>query len=381
MFPVLFGFFVMGFCDVVGITSAHVKEDLLGGYSPEFRDTLSNLIPVALFSMFLIFSIPTGLLMNRIGRKKTVILSNVITMVAMFIPLLAYNFINSLIAFALLGVANAILQVSLNPLLTNVVKGDQLTSSLTGGQFIKAISSFSAPFIAAFAAIQFGNWQYIFPIYAIVTLLSTIWLLAVPIEEDRIAVQTTSFRNVVGILKDKTIFLLFLGILFVVGVDVGVNTASSKILMERAGLNSIEAGYGPSVYFALRTIGAFLGAFLLAKYSSSKFYKINVVVMVIALATLIFASDKFLIFGLYGVIGFSIANVFPILFGLAIQSRPDKANEISGLMITGVFGGAILPFFMGLMSDTLGSQVGAVIVILAGALYLMFAGFIIKADH
>lgn len=378
--PVLFGFFVMGFCDVVGITSAHVKEDLLGSYSPEFRDTLSNLIPVALFSMFLIFSIPTGMLMNRIGRKKTVILSNVITMVAMFIPLIEYTFTMSLIAFALLGVANAILQVSLNPLLANVVKGDQLASSLTGGQFIKAISSFSAPFIAAFAAAQFGNWQYIFPIYALITLLSTIWLMATPFEEDKVAVQTTSFASVVTILKDKTIFLLFLGILFVVGVDVGVNTASAKILMERAGLNSIEAGYGPSVYFALRTIGAFLGAFLLVKYSSSKFYKINVVVMVIALATLIFAHEKFLIFGLLGVIGFSIANIFPILFGRAIQSRPDKANEISGLMITGVFGGAIIPFLMGLMSDFLGSQVGAVMVILVGALYLMYAGFMIKTD-
>lgn len=378
--PVLFGFFVMGFCDVVGITSAHVKEDLLGGYSPEFRDTLSNLIPVALFSMFLIFSIPTGMLMNRIGRKKTVILSNVITMVAMFIPLIEYTFTISLIAFALLGVANAILQVSLNPLLANVVKGDQLASSLTGGQFIKAISSFSAPFIAAFAAAQFGNWQYIFPIYALITLLSTIWLMATPFEEDKVVVQTTSFASVVTILKDKTIFLLFLGILFVVGVDVGVNTASAKILMERAGLNSIEAGYGPSVYFALRTIGAFLGAFLLVKYSSSKFYKINVVVMVIALAILIFANEKFLIFGLLGVIGFSIANIFPILFGRAIQSRPDKANEISGLMITGVFGGAIIPFLMGLMSDFLGSQVGAVMVILVGALYLMYAGFMIKTE-
>lgn len=377
MLPVLFGFFVMGFCDVVGITSAHVKEDLLGGYSPEFRDTLSNLIPVALFSMFLIFSIPTGILMNRIGRKKTVVLSNVITMVAMFIPLIEYNFTMSLVAFALLGVANAILQVSLNPLLTNVVKGDQLTSSLTAGQFIKAISSFSAPFIAAFAASQFGNWQYIFPIYAVVTLLSTIWLMAIPIAEDGIVVRATGFGSVAAILKDKTIFLLFLGILFVVGVDVGVNTASSKILMERAGLNSIEAGYGPSVYFALRTIGAFLGAFLLAKYSSSKFYKMNVVVMMIALVILIFPSDKFLIFGLYGMIGFSIANVFPILFGMAIQSRPDKANEISGLMITGVFGGAVIPFFMGLLSDIIGSQIGSVLVILGGASYLLFIAFFI----
>ncbi len=376
--PVLFGFFVMGFCDVVGITSAHVKEDLLGAYSPEFRDTLSNMIPVTLFSMFLLFSIPTGILMNRIGRKKTVILSNVITIVAMFIPLIEYTFFMSLVAFALLGVANTILQVSLNPLLTNVIKGNHLTSSLTAGQFVKAISSFSAPFIAAFAAMQFGNWQYIFPIYAIITLLSTIWLISTTIEEEPVTINATSFASVFAILKDRTILLLFLGILFVVGVDVGVNTTATKILMERAGLDSIQAGYGPSVYFALRTLGAFLGAFLLAKFSSSKFYQVNIVIAVAALVVLIFAGDKFLIFGLYGIIGFTIANVFPIIFGMAIQKRPDKANEISGLMITGVFGGAVLPFFMGITSDLIGSQVGSVLVILAGALYLLYAAFAIK---
>jgi fucose permease len=371
----------MGFCDVVGITSAHVKEDLLGAYSPEFRDTLSNLIPVALFSMFLIFSVPTGIFMNRIGRKKTVLLSNAITIVAMFIPLIEYTFFTSLVAFALLGIANTILQVSLNPLLTNVVKGDKLTSSLTAGQFVKAISSFSAPFIAVFAASQLGNWQYIFPIYAVITLLSTVWLMATTIVEEPVEEKASSFASVIGILKDRTILLMFLGILFVVGVDVGVNTASSKILMERCGLSSIDAGYGPSVYFAFRTLGAFLGAFFLAKYSSVKFFKINIVAAVLALLALIFVGDRFAIFALYGVIGFTIANVFPIIFGMAIQSRPDKANEISGLMITGVFGGAVIPFLMGLTSDAMGSQVGSVIVILAGALYLSFLAFSAKKSN
>jgi len=373
--PVLFGFFVMGFCDVVGITSAHVKEDLLEAYSPAFRDTLSNLIAVAMFSMFLIFSIPTGILMNRIGRKNTVILSNVLTIVAMFIPLIGYTFSMSLVAFAMLGIGNTILQVSLNPLLTDVVKGERLTSSLTAGQFIKAISSFSAPFIAAFAAAQFGNWQYIFPVYAVITLLSTIWLMAPPLCEDTAAVsKTTSFAEVTGLLKDKTILLLFLGIVFVVGVDVGLNTAAPKILMERAGLNSIEAGYGPSIYFALRTLGAFMGAFLLTRFSPSGFYKLNVAIAVTALAALLFAGNKLLLFCLFGVIGFTVANVFPIIFGIALRKRPDKANEISGLMITGVFGGAIIPFLMGVMSDTLGSQSGSVMVILASAAYLFYIG-------
>jgi len=368
----------MGFCDVVGITSIHVKEDLLGGYSPEFRDTLSNLIPVALFSMFLIFSVPTGMLMNKIGRKKTVLLSNIITIVAMFIPLIEYSFIMSLLSFALLGIANTILQVSLNPLLTNVVKGDKLTSSLTAGQFVKAISSFCGPFIAAFAAAQLGNWQYIFPIYAVITLISTIWLMATPIQEEPVSAKASSFASVFGILKDKTILLLFLGIIFVVGVDVGLNTAAPKILMERCGLNSIDAGYGTSMYFAFRTAGAFMGAILLAKFSPVRFFKIITIVAVLALIALIFAADKIAIFALFAIIGFAIANVFSIIFSMAIQLRPDKANEISGLMITGVFGGAVIPFIMGLTSDVMGSQVGSVLIILLSAIYLLFCAFVVN---
>lgn len=377
--PVLFGFFIMGFCDVVGITSIHVKEDLLGGYSLQFRDTLSNLIPVALFSMFLIFSIPTGILMNKIGRKKTVQLSNVITIVAMFIPLISYTFEMTLIAFALLGIGNTILQVSLNPLLTNVVKGDKLTSSLTAGQFVKAISSFAGPFIAAFAATQLNNWQYIFPIYAVLTLLSSLWLLATPIKEEPVEGKALSFGSVLSLLSDKTILMLFLGIFFVVGIDVGINTAAPKILAERCGLSSIDAGYGTSVYFAFRTAGAFIGAFLLARFSSRKFYKINIVIAVLAIAALLFIQEKMMIFVLLGVIGFTIANIFPIIFGMAIQSRPDKANEISGLMITGVFGGTI-PVFMGLLTDKMGSQVGSVIVILISALYLLINAFVVKVE-
>lgn len=379
--PVLFGFYIMGFCDVVGITTMHVKEDLLGGYNPAFKDTLSNLIPVALFSMFLIFSVPTGILMNKIGRKKTVLLSNMITIIAMFIPLIQYTFAMSLLAFALLGIANTILQVSLNPLLANIVDGKKLASSLTVGQFVKAISSFCGPFIAAFAASQLGNWQYIFPIYALITLVSTIWLMLTPIKPEVIKENASSYGSVFGLLKDKTILFLFLGIVFVVGIDVGLNTAAPKILMERCGVDSISAGYCPSMYFAFRTLGAFIGAIILSKFSSAKFLKINTVVTVLALALLFFMSNKISVFVLLAFLGFFVANIFPIIFSFAIQSKPDKANEISGLMITGVFGGAVIPFVMGLASDMIGSQIGSVLIILLCALYLLFSSFVLKIRH
>lgn len=174
LLPVLFGFFVMGFCDVVGISTSYVQQDF--GLS----ETLAGFIPSMVFIWFLLLSIPAALAMNRLGRKNMVQISNGITAVGMLIPFVHYNLATCMTAFVLLGIGNTILQVSLNPLLTNVVKGDALTSSLTAGQVVKAVSSFCGPFIAAFAAGTLGNWQYLFPIFALITLLSAAWLLCTP---------------------------------------------------------------------------------------------------------------------------------------------------------------------------------------------------------
>lgn len=369
--PVLFGFFIMGFADVVGITVKHIKEDF--GLS----NTMSSMIPVVLFSMFLFFAVPTGILMTKIGRKKTVLYSNLLISISLFIPLIEYTYANSLIAFAILGLGNTMLQVSLNPLLTNVVSDNKLTSSLTAGQFIKAISSFSAPFVAIFATNFLGEWQYMFPIFAILTIISNVWLMATTIEEQGES-KASNFINVLSLLKEKGIFFLFLGIFFVVGVDVGMNTIAPQLLGERCSLDSLHAGYGSSVYFAFRTAGAFIGAFILAKFNPIKYFRINIAIATLALVVMIFIAELEGLYLLYGLIGFTIANIFSILFSHALQLHPDKANEISGLMISGVFGGAVITFFMGLASDAIGSQLGSVLVILVSASYLLVCSFVLK---
>lgn len=114
-FPILFGFFVMGFVDVVGIATNYVKKDFF------LSDTLANLIPMLVFLWFALCSIPTGMIMNKLGRKNTVLLSMGVTAVAMLLPLIDYNFSLTLLTFALLGIGNTILQVSLNPMIAQVV--------------------------------------------------------------------------------------------------------------------------------------------------------------------------------------------------------------------------------------------------------------------
>ena len=370
--PVLFGFFIMGFVDVVGIATNYVKSDF------GLTDSVANLLPMMVFLWFFVLSIPTGLLMNKIGRKKTVVVSMVFTFIAMLIPLLSYTFTTMLVTFALLGIGNTILQVSLNPLLTNVVKGDRLTSSLTWGQFIKAIASFLGPIIAGFALTSLGNWKLLFPIFAFVTLLSTLWLYMTTIEEAPVTGKTSSFVECFSLLGDKVILLLFLGILMVVGVDVGLNTTIPKFLMERCNLLIADAGYGTSLYFIARTTGAFVGAILLMKFSPRKFFIISMFVAIAAITVALFLSNLYALLVMIFLLGFAVANVFSIVFSAALQRKPERANEISGLMIMGVSGGALFPWLMGVVSDSYKSQGAAFVVLLGLLCYLLFLAFSMK---
>jgi fucose permease len=361
--PILFGFFIMGFADVVGIATNYVKKDF------NLSDTLSNMLPMAVFLWFLVFSIPTGMLMNRIGRKQTVRLSMVLTGVGLLVPMLYYNLPVILAAFALIGIGNTLMQVSLNPLLTNVVSKDRLTSSLTAGQFIKAISSFLGPVIAAFAVARFGQWQLLFPMFAGITVLSFLWLSATPLHEDGGKENTSTIAKCFALLKDPKIFLYFLGILTLVGIDVGLNVSAPRILMERTGMPLEHAGYVASIYFVFKTVGAFLGAILLAKWPPLLFYRISALAAVVAMVVLLFAGSSGVIYAGVALAGFACANIFSILFSFALQRMPDRSNEVSGLLIMGVSGGAIFPFLMGVASDAAGAQWGAVVVLLVCCVY------------
>lgn len=371
--PVLFGFFIMGLVDLVGIATNYVKQDFA------LSDTLANLLPMSLFLWFAILSVPTGMMMNKLGRKRTVILSMFITLVAMLLPLVWYDFPMILVAFGLLGIGNTIIQVSLNPLLTNVVRGDRLTSSLTLGQFIKAIAAFLGPIIAGVAAGSFGNWKLVFLVFAVITIISGLWLMLTPIQEDPVSEESSTFGKSFGLLKDSTILMLFLGIVFVVGIDVGLNTTIPKFLMERCSIPLEQAGLGTSLYFVARTIGTFVGAILLVKLSGRKFFIWSMFIAIPALFVMLLIGNLWSILILVFIIGFAIANVFSIIFSAALKKLPEHANEISGLMIMGVAGGAVIPLIMGITSDSFG-QTGGMAILLVAMTYLLYNAFKLKED-
>ena len=375
-FPVLFGFFVMGFCDIVGISSDYVQRSF--NWSP----MMTGFVPSMVFVWFLFLGIPIGNRMNKWGRKNTVLVSMVITIVGMILPLLAYDGVTCMVAYALLGIGNAILQVSLNPLLNNVITNKAfLTSSLTVGQVIKAASSLVGPEIVLLAVHYWGGdkWYYCFPILGFITLLSTVWLIATPIERERNVVSNSdlSMRNTFALLKDRTILLLFLGIFFIVGVDVATNFISSKLMSIRFGWSDEQVKFAPQVYFLSRTIGALLGAFLLTRIAEMRYFRINIVACVVSLLVLIGVEKDVVNIVCIGAVGFFASSVFSIIYSMALQACPEKANQISGLMITAVAGGGVVTPVVGFAIGTVGI-IGGVVVTLACVLYLMYCAFGIK---
>lgn len=373
--PVMLCFFAMGFVDLVGTASNYVQKDLA------LTDSEANLFPSLVFFWFLIFSVPTGMLMNKIGRKKTVLISLALTTLSLIIPVTGDSYMTMLVSFSLLGIGNAVMQTSLNPLVTNLISGDKLASTLTFGQFVKAIASFLAPILAAWGATTyfptFGlGWRALFVIYAVVSFLSIAALAATPIEEER-PDKASGVGESLRLLGRPFILLCFIGIMCHVGIDVGTNTTAPKIIMERLGLPLEEAGFATSVYFIFRTAGCFLGAFLLRAMSPRLFFGISVIMMLLAMGMLFVCNSVTAIYIGLGLIGFGNSNIFSVIFSQALLSSPNEKNEVSGLMIMGLFGGTVFPLAMGYAADAIG-QNGAVAVMTAGVIYLLIYTFKIR---
>ncbi len=374
LLSVMLCFFTMGFVDLVGIASNYVQQDL------GLTDSQANIMPSLVFFWFLIFSVPTGMLMNKIGRKKTVLLSILVTVLSLFLPLCGESYALMLCAFSLLGIGNALMQTSLNPLVSNIVTGN-LSSTLTFGQFVKAIASFLAPYIAMWGATAVIpsaglGWKVLFPVYGLIGVLAIVALALTSIHEEPVA-KGSSFIDCLKLLGNPFILLCFLGIMCHVGIDVGTNTTAPKILMERLGMGLAEAGFATSLYFIFRTIGCLSGSAILRMIPEKVFFAISVCMIVAAMVLMGVGSSQWMLYTGIALVGFGNSNIFSICFAQALNHDPEHKNEISGLMIMGLFGGTIFPLCMGFASDIMGT-LGAVLVMALGAAYLTFFTLKIK---
>lgn len=375
--PVMSAFFVMGFVDLVGTATNYLK--------PEFNlsNSQANLFTSMVFFWFLIFSVPTGVMMHKIGKRKTVILSIVITVFAMLMPIIAYLIPKGnvrlwimIVSFIFLGVGNTVMQVALNPLMTLFVKGDKLASTLTTGQFVKGFASFFAPIIAGWGASAFGAWWTLYIIYLAIGVLVCIALFFDNIEEPEEVVTNPTIIGCFKLLGNRVVLLCFLGIVAHVGIDVGINAQAPRILMEHTSVTLAVAGGATSVYFAFRTLGCLTGSIVLQKMSNKMAMRLCGAIMVLSticfgiFATISSNPPQWLFYVAVALVGFGNSNVFSLFLSQGLLSQPQRQNEISGLMIMGLIGGAVFPPIMGAAADAIG-QIGSIVVMALGAVYVL----------
>jgi FHS family L-fucose permease-like MFS transporter len=350
--PILMSFFVMSFVDLVGIGVDRVSSDM------NLSATLAQLIPSATFLWFFLLSVPVGVMQSRMGKRFILNIGMVVTALGLLVPFFFYSFAMVLAGFALLGIGNTIVQVSANPLLVDVVPGNRTSSFLSFSQFVKAIGSMlGAPLAAVFAA-QFGDWKLLFLVFGVVSILSVAWLASVKIEESKQEGFKATFASSFKLLGNGFILLMVLSIFLVVGVDVGFNSNSGQFLMKHFGIEQIAAESGRSVYFFGRMLGTFAGAIMLTRISSRKFFLWTSVLGIVALIAVLLVPSRIVAWGLVFIIGLAVANIFPLVFSLAVEKFPARSNEISGLMIMAVSGGAVIPLLIGWISDMSNIAIG-----------------------
>ncbi len=363
--PVLMAFFVMSFVDLVGIGVDRVTKDM------NLSATLAQLIPSAAFLWFLLLSVPVGVMQSRLGKKFMLNIGMGVTALGMLVPFFLYDFYMVLTGFALLGIGNTIVQVSANPLLVDVVPGNRTSSYLSFSQFIKAIGSMIGAPLAAVLAARFGDWKLLFLVFGVVSILTVIWLASVKIDEAKETEVKATFSSSFKLLGSGFVFLMVLSIFIVVGVDVGFNSNSGHFLIKQFGIEQTVSESGRSVYFFGRMLGTFSGALLLTRITSRKFFMWTSVVGILCLVAILLIDSPVIAWILVFLIGLSVANIFPLVFSITVEKYPTRTNEISGLMMMAICGGAVIPLLIGWVSDI--SSVAAGMSVLVVCMIYLFS--------
>jgi len=364
--PAFAAFYVMGFVDLVGMATGYVKEDF------QLSDSMAQLLPSMVFLWFALLSIPTGIFQDRRGKRFTANLGMGITALGLLVPFVHYSYLTAIIGFMIIGIGNTILQVSANPLLLDVSSDESKAANLSLSQFVKASAAMLGPIITAGLVKFTGNWKLIFPVYAVVSVLTVIWLYSVKIEESKPDKKPASFRSVLSLFNKPFVLIMVLSTFLMVGFDVGINSNIANFLRTKFSISLESASMGISLYFASRMVGSFLGAILLRKINPGGFLLWSVIVCLAGLAGIILTENLVVTRVMIVVAGLGFANTFPIVFAKIVERMPDYANELSSLIILSVIGGAIIPPVMGLLSDRAGLTASMLVLVFC-MVYVLFA--------
>lgn len=355
--PIFLAFLIMGFGDVSGPLTSQLQNDF------SLSNFQAGLVTFMGFIMFGLLSLPVGLYQDRKGRKHVLTLGLIAALIGMLLPILSNysSFLMILGGLLFLGTGATMLQVAGNPIMRDVSPEGKYSRNLSFGQFVKAIGSLSGSLVPIIAAKYWGmDWKLLFPIYGVVIILVIIYLLATKIEEKAASKEVpASFASCFKLLKNPFVLLMVIGIFLYVGSEVSMSAKLPNYLQNKFGFDIKEKGLIGTLFFFISLMsGRFLGGVILNWIKPRLFLIISAVISILGIAALFLAPNEGVAIVLIFVIGLGFANVFPLVFSITVDAMPERSNEISGLMVTAIIGGAIVPILFGGVADLFGLMAG-----------------------
>ena len=371
--PVLAGFFIMGFCDLVAPITGRIAAD----FPPEMQGVVSFL-PTMVFLWFLVLSTPVAAWMNRWGRKATALVGYVFTCVGMMIPWAAgadCRLVWYFVGFGLLGIGNTFVQVAVNPLLATIVPGERMTSFLTVGQIFRNTSLLLlAPLVTGLVAWS-GSWRLLLPIYAGLTVLGGVWLQLTSIPEPPRREHTAGLAECFRLLKNRRVLLSTLGVACFIAGDVAIGYLSVRLIDNPSSILTTTG------FYACRIVGTLVGAWVLVRFSDVKYLAWNMAIGLVLAVALIFVRNEVAIYAAIGLLGFAMACVFATFYAVATKAVPERANEVAGLMILAIAAGAVSGPVCGAVIRTTGSAHAGMLFVAACLAYMLWAAFRLKREN
>ena len=363
--PIFLAFLAMGFADAVGPFVGLAKNEF------HLSNAVATLIPFVGFSMFGLLSVPIGVFQDQHSKKFVLVMGLLVAFAGILNATFGLSsFGRFLLTVLLLGAGAAILQVAGNPIMRDVSAQGKYSRNLSLGQFVKAIGSLCGPVIPVVAARYFGaSWKVIFPVFAVALLVTLLAVAGLRVDEKKPEHKAATFHSCLALLKKPYVLAMVAAIFMYVGAEVCVSAGIPLYLKERFDIDINRLGLvGTGLFFTALTMGRFSGGVILNWMSPRKFFLLTSGVSILGLLGL-FLPGRTMAVSSFFVVGLGFANIFPLVFSIAVDSMPRNANELSGLMVTAIVGGAILPPLMGFVADHSSVRLGF-LVPLAAILYV-----------
>ncbi|MBR47959.1 MAG: MFS transporter [Flavobacteriaceae bacterium] len=389
---ILFVFFVISFLtNIIG----PLVPDIINAFNLSL--SMAAFLPFSFFLAYGVMSIPSGFLVEYIGEKKVMVIAFFISFLGALIFSINPNYLFYFLSLFLIGSGMAMLQVSINPLLRIIGGEKEFAFNSVLGQLFFGLASFISPLIYSylitrlsvddlssnyiilfFKKITFPNlrWVSLYWIFSIVSFLMSVILIFTnfPDKENPKQENKEKLNNYIVLIKNPIVILYFFGIFSYVGLEQGIANWISKFLEIYYSLDPQIMGAKIISYFwGLMTLGTFSGLFLLKIIDSRRILIFFTSASIISLLMSLFGPLKVSLFS-FPLIGFFISTMWSIIISLALNSVPKDHGAFSGILVSGIIGGAVFPLIIGILADFAGLKVGMTLLLIP-LLFILSIGF------